>query len=46
MGRHDEAKTKLDEAVRDFEHSPEFVQRRERSFLRSAKALRRHLDAV
>ncbi len=46
MDRNEEAKRSLDTALRDFDHSPDFVQRRERSFFRSAQALRRHLDAV
>jgi len=46
VGRCDEAKQLLDVALREFEHSPDSVQRREREFLRSAKALRKHLETI
>jgi hypothetical protein len=46
MGRNAEAKRGLDVALRDYEHSPDFVQRRERSFYRSAVALRKHLETI
>lgn len=46
MGRVNEAKEHLDVALRDFEHAPDFVRRRERSFVGSAKSLRRHLETA
>ena len=45
-GRIIDAKECLDRALREFEHSPDFVKRRESSFFRSAVALRKHLETV